>query len=388
VHRILDTDGHINSAKMALLEQFARGALPLGRNVCCAGLLACLAAGCAQHNVYHAHSLPGEFQASEVPNPKTIDLSRLASFAVSNELIDRGDVLELTLVTGYGRLDTTTTPIRVGDDGTANVPLVGKVELAGMELADAEHAIASAGVYRGVFRNPHVTVTMKRPRVNKVTVIGAVEEPGVYDLPRGSSALLAALVAAGGLSDEAGTEVEIRRPQRGGRPDGMPLQQVPRERLAGYVQGGPIAEPVATPASSARIDLVSAAQEGRGGYYLDDGDVVMVESRDPKPIHVLGLVRKPGQYELPTRQEMHLLDAIAVAGGLDIPWAENVIVIRHVPGRKEPVLIKAKLSQAKRDGKANLRLAAGDVVSVEQTPATVMYDVIRKFNVGLGASLF
>ena len=46
-----------------------------------------------------------------------------------------------------------------------------------------------------------------------------------------------------GLTDEAGTEVEIRRPSRGGRPDGMPLQQVPRERLAGYSTG-----PSATPA--------------------------------------------------------------------------------------------------------------------------------------------
>jgi polysaccharide export outer membrane protein len=238
-----------------------------------------------------------------------------------------------------------------------------------------------------VFRNPHVTVTMKRPRVNKVTVIGAVEKPGVYDLPRGSSALLAALVAAGGLSDEASTEIEIRRPQRAGRPDGMPLQQVPRERLAGYTQGVQAMPAVASP-SSVRIDLVSAAREGRGGHYLDDGDVLMVERRDPKPIHVIGLVRKPGQYELPARQEMRLLDAIALAGGLDIPWAENVIVIRRIENREEPLVIKVKIGEAKSDGNANLRLSAGDVVSVEQTPATVVYDVIRKFNVGLGGTLF
>src|SRR6185503_8119351 len=77
-------------------------------------LLSCLA-GCAQQNMYHARALPLEFQANRVENPKTVDLSKLASFAVSNELIDRGDVLDLTLVTGYGKVDTTTTPIRVGD---------------------------------------------------------------------------------------------------------------------------------------------------------------------------------------------------------------------------------------------------------------------------------
>jgi polysaccharide export outer membrane protein len=65
-----------------------------------------------------------------------------------------------------------------------------------------------------------------------------------------------------------------------------------------------------------------------------------------------------------------------------------VLVIRQVEGRTEPVLIKVKIAEAKREGPSNLRLAPGDVVSVEQTPSTVLYDVIRKFNVGLGASLF
>jgi polysaccharide export outer membrane protein len=268
----------------------------------------------------------------------------------------------------------------VGEDGAANVPLVGKVQLAGLELAGAEQAIAAAGMQRGVFRNPHVTVTMKRPRVNKITVIGAVEEPGVYELPRGSSALLAALVAAGGLSDEAGTDVEIRRPGRHA-PTVVPSES--RDKLAGYVP----AQPVATEASSLRVNLVSAAQEGRGGYYLDDGDVVMVEKRDPQPIHVIGLVKKPGEYELPTHRDLRVLDALALAGGLDIPWADNMLVIRHVPERTEPVLIQISIHEAKRNGRSNVRLAPGDVVSVEQTPQTVIYDVIRKFNVGLAGSV-
>lgn len=345
-------------------------------------LVALVSAGCAQgRHTFKAAHLPEEYHAKVTDNPRTIDLSKLAAFAVSNELIDRGDVLELTLITGYSRDDASTTPIRVGDDGAANIPLVGKVALAGLELEAAEQAIASAGVHRGVFRNPHVTVTMKRPRVNKVTVIGAVEEPGVYELPRGTSALLAALVAAGGLSDEAGTDVEIRRPARQSLP-AVPLEQ-PRDKLAGYVP----AQPAVSEASSVRVNLVSAAQEGRGGYYLEDGDVVMVEKRDPQPIHVIGLVKKPGEYELPTHRDLRVLDALALAGGLDIPWADSMLVIRHVPELPEPVLIQISIHEAKRNGRSNVRLAPGDVVSVEQTPTTVLYDVIRKFNVGLAGSV-
>ena len=51
---------------------------------------------------------------------------------------------------------------------------------------------------------------MKQCRTNKITVVGAVNKPGPHELPRGSSSLMAALVAAEGLTKEAGTEVEIR----------------------------------------------------------------------------------------------------------------------------------------------------------------------------------
>ena len=55
---------------------------------------------------------------------------------------------------------------------------------------------------------------MDAKRVDRVTVVGAVKKPGVYEIPRGSSDLLAAIVTAGGLADDAGTEVEIRSPAR------------------------------------------------------------------------------------------------------------------------------------------------------------------------------
>jgi polysaccharide export outer membrane protein len=158
----------------------------------------------------------------------------------------------------------------------------------------------------------------------------------------------------------------------------------PRDKLTGYVP------PQTAPpgASSFRVNLVAAAKEGRGGYYLEDGDVVMVEKRDPLPIHVIGLVRKPGQYDLPTHREVRVLDALALAGGLDIPWADNILVIRQAAGQAEPILIKVSLREAKQSGETNVRLAPGDVVSVEQTPATVVYDVIRKFNLGIGGTAF
>ncbi len=344
-------------------------------------LLACalpLVMGCGGGRLYKPESLPSHFIAPPVANVQTVDLSKLANYTVRSELIDRGDVLEVTVTAGYGKEAAESVPVRVADDGSATVPLVGRVQLAGLEPEGAEQVISAAAVGRGVFRNPTVTVTMKQQRVNKVTVIGAVEEPGVYELPRGASNLLAAIVAAKGLAKEAGCDVEIRRPGiKEGAVAGPAMPTADKSvNVAASFQ-----EPVnvSRPSSTTRINLITAAKEGAGGYTLDDGDVVMIERRDPKPMHVIGLVAKPGQFELPANQELHMLDALALAGGINSQVADKIHVIRHIEGHEGPVVIEISLSEAKLTGKGNLRLMAGDIVSVEQTPATVVLGAIKDF---------
>lgn len=346
-----------------------------------------LAAGCRGPGTYRAHNLPQELVAPPAQHVGEIDLSRLSTYAVSNELIDRGDVLDVTIVTNFGTATSTTTPVRVGEDGTGNVPLVGKVALAGLELEGAEQAIVAAAVHNGVFRGPHVTVTMRRQRVNRVTVVGAVEEQGVYMLPRGNSSLLAALVAAGGLSEDAACEVEIRRPVcHGGRPDpfapGQPqMAQGNEARLTSYT------EPPGAAPQTIRVNLVDAARQGDNSYFLDDGDVVMVPKQEPKMIHVMGLVRKPGQFELPPNQDLYLLDGLSLAGGTSIQLADSVLLLRRVPGQSEPARIKLSVRNAKHSEKGNLRLAAGDVISVEETPLTFVMMALGRIGVGVGGTV-
>jgi len=336
-----------------------------------------------------AKNLPPQFVAPPVRNAQTVDLSRLASYSESNELIAPGDVLDVTIGSGYSDQGTYTAPIRVADDGAANVPLVGKVALAGLELEGAEQAIGAAAVARDVYRAPFVTVLMKRKRVNKVTVVGAVTVPGVYELSRGSSDLLAAIVAAGGLSEEAGVMVEVRRPAQRVQPHGYDRSHSPREaQVPGAQPASFVSGPQFRPPQSVRIDLVAAAHSGQGGVQVGDGDVVMVLKRDPKPLHVMGLVAKPNQYEMPVNQEVHVLDALAMAGGINSSVADKIYVIRRVPGRAEPVVVQVSLREAKINGQENLLLAPGDIVSVEQTPATVMLDAVKSFiRFGLSAAV-
>ena len=324
--------------------------------------------------------MPSEYLVGHIDNAQTIDLSKLATSSASNELIDCGDLLTVTIDSGY-EADRENPPVtvRVGEDGNAVIPLVGGVAVAGMELTAAEQVIRVAAVERGVYRNPIVTLEMKQPRVNRVTVLGAVTTPGTYELPRASSSLLAAIIKAEGLSPEAGTEIEIRRPALRSEavPSGPDINLAGEgPQLAGYAQ------PHATlrPSSSTRINLISATQEvgGKREYYLDDGDVVMVEKRDPLPVHVIGLVGQarpdpsagqsghaPARRHRPGRRRLDSLrqQEFTSCGGCrasDSRWSSR----------------SACATRRRRAG-GIFSLGPGDVVSVEQSAPNFAMDMFK-----------
>lgn len=372
--------------------KFHQASLRLILFLCC--LTACTAPGCA-NRVIRAARMPAKYQAATVTNAKVADLSRLSMATTSSSLIEPEDVVDVTIASGLeSGSQAAPTPVRVDDTGVATIALVGAVPLAGLEPFQAEQRIAAAAIERGLYRAPQVTVTMKKKAVNRITVIGAVEKQGVQDLPRSQSTLLAALVAAGSLSAKAGTTIEVRRhgaavPQMAVNAtsavdaSGVQLTSAipPIRRLSGP-DGQP--QPLPMPGESAAsapetltIDLAELDAAGRNNISLKDGDVVRVETRDPTPISVIGLVKKPGQYDMPVGQPVHVLDAIAMAGERSNEWADKIYITRHVKGENEPVVIQTSVAQAQHNNEHNIRLAPGDVVSVEKTPQTVLNDLFR-----------
>ena len=197
----------------------------------------------------------------------------------------------------------------------------------------------------------------------------------------------AAISAAGGLTEDAGSEVEVMRQPAPTRF----AQQEPVEGEDGVVrQVSHTALPtgltpqVATRGAGAepimlRINLAQAATgESSLGRQLGDRDVVMVLPRKKRVIHVAGLVKKPDQFELPHDQDVRVLDAIAMAGGRSSTIADKVFVVRQQGVETEPAVIELSVSKAKQSGKENLILMAGDLVSVESTVATTARERRRK----------
>lgn len=333
---------------------------------CCCWLSACQRPG-----VYEASALPEEFRVPDTLKSQKPDLLRLAGPTSSGTAIGEGDLLEVMIATGYESDRNYTALLRVDAQGYVNVPIVGKVLVGGLDAVEVEKVLATTAIERGVYRRPYVTVNVKRKRSRSVTVVGAVREPGTYDLSTGNSDLLGALAVAGGLTEEAGLEVRVLR--KGGARGVLPTPA-----------SGPTLAQYAEPHVEQRprvltVDLTDATNTSAENFQLGDGDVVVVPPDDPGFVHVMGLVREPGQFEIPVNRDLRLLDALALAGGRTIQVADRIRIIRQLPGEPEPVIINASVGKAKKSGSANLRLAAGDLVSVEETPITFFVETLRSF---------
>lgn len=292
-------------------------------------------------------------QAVAYRGPHSLNLASLGQANVDSIHIQPGDTLRVAVATGLEAEKPQEWLVRVDDRGTAGIPLTGEVRLAGLAFDEAESVVRTQSVERGIYRAPQVAVTLEARRTNRVTVAGAVEDPGIKELPSGGSDLVSALTEAGGFSDDASAMVEIRLPaseETGGFPA---VRELDLHRIAG------------NPGS---VDL-----------RLPDGALVTVRRRPPRTVSVIGLVKDPSEVEMPEDRDFRLLDAIAKAGGRTLQLANKVQVTRQVPGRVDPLVIQTTVAAAKRNAESNLTLAPGDVISVEETPLTFTVDTLRSF---------
>lgn len=353
------------------------------RLLAAAMLLGLVATGCSSQRIA-ARSLSPEYRARPGAGMQRVRLGGLAAASAPTNAIGPEDLLEVTVATGLASEEPMVHQARVGRDGTIETPLIGRVVVAGMEAAQASAQVAAAGVQRGVFMRPQVSVTVIEQATHQVTVLGAVGEPGVKELPRGGCDVLSAIAAAGGLTDSAGVVVELLRA------DSLALADAPPKAGDG-VQQVSFQAPAAPAAPRAEIiNLADPAATAQGRLGLGDRDVLVVRPKEQRVVHVTGLVESPDQFELMHEHDLRVLDAIAMAGGPSTPIADKVLVVRQLPNQAEPLVVTVSISRAKEDGTENLILQAGDLISVESTPTTVAFDTFKslfRLTMGVGGNL-
>lgn len=108
---------------------------------------------------------------------------------------------------------------KLDPDGVLIVPLLGRTQLAGLTLREAETHLEERFINEDFLIQPQVTVTISNYAEQVFYVFGEVRSPGAKTFPEGRQSLdiLEAITMAGDLSQYAKrSEITIRRPRKDG----------------------------------------------------------------------------------------------------------------------------------------------------------------------------
>jgi polysaccharide biosynthesis/export protein len=98
--------------------------------------------------------------------------------------------------------------VRVSATGTVTLPMIGEVQVDGMDEQAAAHAIEAALAAKGMLLHPLVSVLVTAYAGQDVSVLGEVAHPGIYSFTA-HHRLLDLIAAASGLSPNAGRLVNV-----------------------------------------------------------------------------------------------------------------------------------------------------------------------------------
>lgn len=224
--------------------------------------------------------------------------------------------------------------VRVAEDGSVTMSLLGKIDVAGLTAQELELKLASLIGERYTKGGAHVTVFIRE--FQKVAVIGAVGRPGMYELV-GPTTLLMVLAQAGGLTSQAMAELYIyRQGENGG--------QIKIEILL--------------------EDLIMKGNQELN-ILLRPKDVITVPLDLTQHVFVYGEVRNPGAISFLASKKITLLQAISQAGG-PTEWAKRsgVVIKRKDKKTGKEVKIPVNLKRIISGRLADIILEEGDVVIV------------------------
>ncbi len=247
------------------------------------------------------------------------------------------------------------TTFRIANDGTISLPLIGRVQAAGLTAEQLRKELADKWG-ENYLQDPQVTVFIDQFRAMPVSVIGAVEKPGLYPLT-GRRSLIEMLSMAGGFGKKntspAGRTVLVTR--KGGFKDLAPVDGM-------HVRGPDQIE----------VDL------NRLLYTRDENlnievrplDIISVSKADV--VYVTGAVKKPGGFVLEDRPTMTVFQAIAMAQGFTGTAAKGSarIVRTNQDGSKTEIPINlGKILKGKAE---DTTLAANDILFVPDSKTKIV----------------
>jgi polysaccharide export outer membrane protein len=239
--------------------------------------------------------------------------------AAQDYLLGEGDVVTVSV---YEQPDIKTT-VRISGDGMISLPLLGQVSASNLSVKQLEDKIEKL-LADGYIVDPQVHVFVEEFRGRKVTILGEVKSPGVYEI-QGHTTILELISKANGLTENAAHTAIVQNKAR---------------------VGSPVVE----------VNLALLMQEGQTAQNISitDGDHVYIAKKEV--FYVSGQVKKPDVYNF--EQGLTVLKALTMAGGpTDKAAPHRTRIIRTKDGKE--MLIKGV--------RMDMRVLPDDVIMVPES---------------------
>jgi polysaccharide biosynthesis/export protein len=245
---------------------------------------------------------------------------------------------------------------RVSPDGKVTLPLLpSSLQAAGQTLNQFSTLVAEQLKSQGLVSNPSLTTSVKESRTHSVAITGAVKKPQIYPV-FGQTTLLDVLSQAEGLSEDAGSTVNIVRGELG-----MRISQ-------SQTSNGSESEP----ARIVTVDLGKLLETGdpKLNVSIFPGDRITVPAAGI--VYVVGAVNRPGGFPLTAnRKQITVLEALALAEDPKSTAKQSKAMIvrpnpRYPDGREE---IPIKLNSILAGKLPDVPLQASDILFVPDSSA-------------------
>jgi polysaccharide export outer membrane protein len=229
-----------------------------------------------------------------------------------------------------------TRSVRVDAAGNIRLPMLkDSIQVQGLVPSQIESAVAQALTKGNVLVDPIVTVTIVEYQSRPVNVVGAVKNPLVFQATR-PIPLLDAIARAGGMREDAGSDIVVSR------------QVVQDGKPARITQTIPVRKLIDNADPSVNV-------------MLHGGEEVLVP--EALKIYVVGNVKKPGAYPVRNDEETTILQLLALSEGLAPYSAKVAYVYRRAPGgtKTEVPIELAKIMKRKSP---DVPLQANDILYI------------------------
>lgn len=300
-----------------------------------------------------ASSLPGQSPQGEVPSTPAAGSAEDVAPATAGTASERNvpsdyvigpeDVLDVDVF----NVPELTKTVRVANDGTLSLALLGRIRVAGMTVEQLRKELERRWG-QTYLQNPQVTVFIREFHAQPVSVIGAVEKPGVYEL-KGSRTLIEILSMAGGLA-------------RTGTAPGRTLVVTRREGFGPELQLAEGMSVLGVDRIEINLQRLLYSREEGLNIEIKPFDTISVSRADI--VYVVGDVRRPGGFVLADRENLTVLQALALAEGLNGTASKGQArIIRRGSGSSRTE-IPLDLSKILNGKSKDVELAANDILFV------------------------